>query len=173
MFFLLSPDISEVAWNCGLSKENTIASDPNCELCQHAGGTIVWQDDQCRIVRVVGPEGADYPGFCRVIWQEHVREMSDLSGFGRKHLMALVFATEAALRKLYAPAKINLASLGNLVPHLHWHVIPRFVDDPHFPMPIWAGTRLQEATRVQRPNVSNTALLQAISGELQQIGNDA
>jgi diadenosine tetraphosphate (Ap4A) HIT family hydrolase len=36
-----------------------------------------------------------------------------------------------------APDKINLASLGNVVPHLHWHVIPRFADDPHFPNPVW------------------------------------
>jgi hypothetical protein len=33
--------------------------------------------------------------------------------------------------------KVNLASLGNQVPHLHWHVIPRFKDDPHFPFAIW------------------------------------
>jgi diadenosine tetraphosphate (Ap4A) HIT family hydrolase len=34
---------------------------------------------------------------------------------------------------------VNLASLGNITPHLHWHVIPRFADDPHFPNPIWAA----------------------------------
>ena len=42
-----------------------------------------------------------------------------------------------ALRARLAPAKINLASLGNLVPHLHWHVVPRFADDSHFPQPAW------------------------------------
>ena len=49
-----------------------------------------------------------------------------------------MFATEAALRDLVLPLKINLASLGNAVPHLHWHVVPRHADDRHFPRPIWA-----------------------------------
>ena len=50
----------------------------------------------------------------------------------------MVFATEEILRETLQPAKINLASLGNQVPHLHWHVIPRFTDDAHFPDPVWA-----------------------------------
>lgn len=115
------------------------------------------------MIRVGGAEAIDYPGFCRVVWRAHVGEMTDLASSERRHLMALVFATEAALRQLYAPRKINLASLGNLVPHLHWHVIPRFVDDPQFPAPIWAGTRPQGNPAATRPVVGNLALHQAIS----------
>ena len=51
---------------------------------------------------------------------------------------------EDALRAVLAPAKINLASFGNMTPHLHWHVIPRFADDAHFPQPVW-GTRQRES----------------------------
>jgi len=140
----------------------SINSNQHCELCQGAGGDILWEDESCRVVRVGGTEGIDYPGFCRVIWRRHVREMSDLAGSERRHLMALVFATETALRLLYAPKKINLASLGNVLPHLHWHVIPRFIDDPHFPAPIWAGTRLQLGSPKPRPVVSDLSLHQAI-----------
>ena len=53
--------------------------------------------------------------------------------------MRVVFELEAGLRELLQPDKINLASLGNAVPHLHWHVIPRFRGDPHFPSPIWGA----------------------------------
>jgi diadenosine tetraphosphate (Ap4A) HIT family hydrolase len=81
---------------------------------------------------------ADYPGYCRVVWKSHVAEMSDLPAADRRHLMGVVFAVEATLRSLLRPDKINLASLGNLVPHLHWHVVARFRDDRHFPLPIWA-----------------------------------
>jgi diadenosine tetraphosphate (Ap4A) HIT family hydrolase len=42
------------------------------------------------------------------------------------------------VRNIFEPQKVNVASLGNVVPHLHWHVIPRFVDDAHFPAPVWA-----------------------------------
>ena len=111
----------------------------SCELCARAGGRVLWRDAKCRVVLVDDP---DYPGFCRVLWNDHVREMTDLTAVERRHCMRIVFAVERALRSVLAPRKINLASFGNQVPHLHWHVIPRFADDPHFPNAIW-GKRLR------------------------------
>jgi diadenosine tetraphosphate (Ap4A) HIT family hydrolase len=111
-----------------------------CELCTGDGGELLWRDARCRVVLV---NEAGYPGYCRVIWQAHVAEMSELDSAERLHLMRIVFEVEAGLRQWLRPDKINLASLGNLVPHLHWHVIPRFRDDPHFPNPIW-GARMRQ-----------------------------
>jgi diadenosine tetraphosphate (Ap4A) HIT family hydrolase len=105
-----------------------------CQLCRDAGDEVLWQDELCRLVLVAD---ADYPGFCRVVWKRHVAEMTDLDAAERRHLMSVVFAAEAALRATARPDKVNLASLGNVVPHLHWHVIPRWRDDRHFPNPIW------------------------------------
>lgn len=102
------------------------------------GEAILWRDARLRVMHVAD---RDYPGFCRVIWSAHVREMTDLAHADRHHFMDVVFAVEDALRCVAAPDKINLASLGNQVPHLHWHVIPRFADDAHFPDPIWAARR--------------------------------
>ncbi|MFN3716040.1 MAG: HIT family protein [Thiobacillus sp.] len=112
-----------------------------CPLCDTPGGDLLWQDDFCRIVRVT--DAPDYPGFCRVILNRHVAEMTDLLPAQRSRLMMVVMEVEQVLRELMQPDKINLASLGNVVPHLHWHVIPRFVDDPHFPNPVW-GVRLRD-----------------------------
>jgi diadenosine tetraphosphate (Ap4A) HIT family hydrolase len=36
------------------------------------------------------------------------------------------------------PDKVNLAALGNMVPHLHWHIIPRFKEDVFFPGSVWS-----------------------------------
>lgn len=126
-----------------------------CELCETDGGTLLWRDLQCRVVHV--PE-AGYPGFCRVIWNAHVGEMTDLSAAERADLMRVVFKLEAALRKLLRPDKINLASLGNVTPHLHWHVIPRFRDDPHFPNPIW-GALIRQPGPLARTSADITAAL--------------
>jgi diadenosine tetraphosphate (Ap4A) HIT family hydrolase len=109
-----------------------------CELCDGVGGELLWQDELCRVVLV---NDADYPGFCRVILNRHVAEMTDLAAAERTHFMQVVFAAEAAVRELLKPDKVNLATLGNVVPHLHWHVIPRFRDDRHFPNPIWGEPR--------------------------------
>lgn len=116
----------------------------HCELCETDGGKVLWQDDLCRVVLVADP---DYPGFCRVILNRHLPEMTDLPAAERARLMEIVFAVEQALRAALAPDKVNLASLGNLTPHLHWHVIPRYIDDRHFPNPIWGAS--QRASRRQ------------------------
>jgi diadenosine tetraphosphate (Ap4A) HIT family hydrolase len=71
--------------------------------------------------------------------------MTDLEEPERTRLMRAVFATERALRETLAPDKVNLASLGNAVPHVHWHVIPRFRDDRHFPAPVWAAPAREAA----------------------------
>jgi len=112
----------------------TPGASPVCELCSQDGGEVLWQDAACRVVLVADP---DYAGYCRVIWRMHVREMTDLAQAERQHCMRVVCAVEEALRTVLDPHKINLASFGNMAPHLHWHVIPRFEDDPHFPNSVW------------------------------------
>jgi len=87
----------------------------DCPLCALPPEHVIWEDDRCRVIRVDDPA---HPGFCRVVWGEHVAEMTDLSPADRSHLFAVVMATEAALRTLLPPDKINLASFGNMVPHL-------------------------------------------------------
>jgi diadenosine tetraphosphate (Ap4A) HIT family hydrolase len=118
--------------------EPEVTSLADCPLCQVQGEDILWQDEFCRVMLAAD---ADFPGFCRVILQSHVSEMTDLEPAERERLMRVVYATEGALREVMRPDKINLASLGNMVPHLHWHVIPRFRGDSRFPDPIWAAAR--------------------------------
>jgi diadenosine tetraphosphate (Ap4A) HIT family hydrolase len=130
----------------------------DCELCSGPGGETVFEDGLCRVVRVADP---DYPGFCRVIWHAHVAEMTDLPATERRHLMAVVFAVETALRGLCRADKINLASFGNMVPHLHWHVIPRFRGDRHFPQPVFAAPQ-RPASAQARPMPTIAALRDAI-----------
>jgi diadenosine tetraphosphate (Ap4A) HIT family hydrolase len=120
-----------------------------CVFCESSGGTILWQDAHCRVVR---PNEAHYPALCRVIWREHVKEMTDLNAVERARYLRVVFAVEQALRDILKPDKMNIASLGNAVPHLHWHVIPRFFDDRHFPGPIWAAPVRDGAARALPEN---------------------
>lgn len=112
----------------------------DCELCRQPGGLLVAQAPLWRVVRV---EEADFPAFYRLIWQAHVAEFSDLDAGARAACMTAVTEIERVLREALAPTKINLATLGNVVPHLHWHVIARWSWDSHFPQPIW-GTRQRE-----------------------------
>jgi len=110
----------------------------DCELCHGAGGTLLWQNETCRVVAVDEP---GLPGFLRVVLNRHVREMTDLPADERSRLMEVVLAVEAHVRQSLEPDKMNLASLGNLTPHLHWHVIPRWRDDRHFPGAVWSAAK--------------------------------
>lgn len=122
---------------------------PACPLCSSDGGQLVWRGDR---LRVILPDEPDYPGFTRIVWNAHVAEMTDLQAADREALMRAVWAVEAAQREVLAPDKINLASFGNMVPHLHWHVVPRWRDDRHFPEPVWgpAATGRDEAVGARR-----------------------
>jgi diadenosine tetraphosphate (Ap4A) HIT family hydrolase len=105
-----------------------------CELCELSAPSVV-DNDRFAVILV---DDANYPGFARVIWKDHVREVSDLPEPDRLLLNDAVHRLELAVREVMQPLKVNVASLGNVVPHLHWHVIPRYADDAHFPAPVWA-----------------------------------
>ena len=101
----------------------------NCPLCKSAGDisagdvpveSILWQDDRCRVIAVDEP---GYPGFCRVIWSAHAREMTDLAPGDRQHLMKVVFAVESALREfaLARQDQPRLAGQSGTAPALARH----------------------------------------------------
>ncbi len=117
----------------------------SCELCDQDGGLLVWRSDHLRVIRALD---ANFPAFYRVVWNAHVAEWTDLPPPDRSQLMQTVAKVETVLREVLHPTKINLASLGNVVPHLHWHVIARFADDSHFPNPIW-GEKLRDVAPEQ------------------------
>ena len=108
----------------------------SCPLCETDGGLLVFKNQQLRVVQAVE---AGFPAFYRVVWNAHVAEFSDLSPDDRNTCMNAVVAVEQVLREQLKPTKVNLAALGNAVPHLHWHVIARFEWDGHFPASIWAA----------------------------------
>ena len=107
-----------------------------CALCAEDGGALVWRGERLRVIRA---QEAGFPAFYRVVWNAHVAEFSDLAGADRVRCMEAVTLVEQALRQHLAPTKVNIAALGNMVPHLHWHVIARFDWDSHFPAPVWAA----------------------------------
>lgn len=137
---------------------------PECVICRDQGGDTLYSDACCHVVLAGGDEGKAFPGFCRVIWNRHVSEMSDLSSSEQRHLMNVVLAVERVVRDTQQPDKMNLASLGNVMPHLHWHVIPRWQDDSHFPGPIWAMAQRKGASHPAVDDVSLRKMLQARLG---------
>ncbi len=140
---------------------------PGCALCETDAGEPVWRNARARVVLV---EHARFPGFCRVIWNDHVAEQTDLSDADRHWLMEVVTRVERVLRAELAPDKINLASFGNFVPHLHWHVIPRYRWDTHFPEAVWGPVQREpDAGRMAEVTAKLAALSYALQSALADV----
>lgn len=128
----------------------------SCPLCVTPATGLLWSNSQ---VQVIAVNEAGLPGYTRVIWVQHVPEMTDLTSAERTTLMDIVWQVEQSQRQLLKPDKINLAQFGNLVPHMHWHIIPRWVCDPYFPQAIWAPPTTR-STAQQASWASQHAVLQ-------------
>lgn len=106
----------------------------DCVLCHPQKENVVWKNKELRVIQVDDPL---FPGYFRVIWNKHIAEMSDLTDDERQLLEKVLLTVEKVVREQMQPDKINWAQFGNIVPHLHWHIIARYRDDSHFPESIW------------------------------------
>ena len=145
----------------------------NCPLCSAAGGAVVAQTAHYRLIRADDPA---HPIFYRLVWQAHAAEFSDLTASERALCMEAVATVEQVLRQQLPPdlrpTKINLASLGNVVPHLHWHIIARYDWDSHYPDPVWAtARRAPDAQQLQALQAQLPALDAALQAALGALAN--
>ena len=127
-----------------------------CALCETDGGRLIWRGAEFRLIRA---DDGLLPAFYRVVWSAHVAEFSDLSALQRLTCLDAVALAEQSLRETLAPDKINLASLGNVVPHLHWHVIARWRWDAYWPQSAWSAA--------QHP--ADEAMLASLSARLPEV----
>lgn len=118
--------------------QHALQHTPDCPMCGSVTGRVVWHCAAWRVVHADSAAEANFPAFYRLVSNAHYTEWSDLPAPLQQEGMALLARIEQLMRKHFAPHKVNLASLGNVVPHLHWHIIARYEWDTHFPAPIWA-----------------------------------
>jgi diadenosine tetraphosphate (Ap4A) HIT family hydrolase len=106
----------------------------DCPMCSSMGGgdnefALAVTDLPMSEVKL--ERGSRVAGYCVVIWKHgHVAEPSELDEERAGAYWLDVIKVGRALEKVFAPLKINYLTLGNTVPHLHTHVVPRYVDDP-------------------------------------------
>src|SRR6185369_1261060 len=110
----------------------------DCPMCRR------WEEDSdLRIIElqyshVILNRDQYFPGYTLLFTKSHTTELFHLNREVRAALVEEVSAVAQALFTIYTPAKINYELLGNMVPHIHWHIVPRFASEPLWPRPIWA-----------------------------------
>lgn len=138
------------------------APHPGCLMCRK------WQEDaDLRIAEldycyVLLNRDQFFTGYSFVFAKAHVTELFHLDVTTRQGIIEEVNAVAAALHRTFTPTKINYELLGNMVPHMHWHLVPRFSDDPLWPRPIWSEAHaelyLSEAEYEERIALIRAAL---------------
>jgi diadenosine tetraphosphate (Ap4A) HIT family hydrolase len=103
-----------------------------------------------------------FPGYSLLFTRSHVTELFHLDPAVRAALMEEVSQLAAALYRAFAPAKMNYELLGNMVPHIHWHLVPRHTGDALWPRPIWSEPHPE---RLLDP-VENAAIIARIRAQL-------
>lgn len=101
---------------------------------------IIWQNNLLRIE----PEPSEIP-WVKVFVNRAVKELSECTENEKIALFACMDITEKVMLEYYSPAKINIASFGNMLPQVHVHIMARFECDSYFPQPMW-GEVQREAT---------------------------
>ena len=98
-----------------------------------------------------------YRGYCLLLFHEHAERLDELPIERQVQLWEDVARMASALRKELAPARVNYACLGNFLTHIHWHVIPRYDDDPEPLHPIWVRPLAER--RLTLPGPEREALI--------------
>ena len=109
---------------------------------------------------------ANYPWFILVPDREQVSEIHQLTDADQQQLVRESSQLARLLEKVFAPDKLNIAALGNIVPQLHLHHIVRYRNDPAWPAPVWGrvAPRSYDAPQL-------TALREKLGAELQGLAD--
>lgn len=134
-----------------------------CPMC------LRWQDDSdLRIAEleysfVVLNRDQFFTGYTLLFTKQHVTELFHLDRVVRTGLIEEVSMVAKALHTLFQPDKINYELLGNMVPHIHWHLVPRFALDPLWPRPIWAENHTEKLLTAEEYGQRVMAIRQALA----------
>ena len=104
--------------------------------------SIIYQNDLIR----VEIEESEIP-WLKVFTKKAYREFSQTPTEVKLEIFRVLDIVEKEMLNFYKPTKINIASFGNYVPHVHWHIMARFEEDSYFPEPMW-GEKQREGSYV-------------------------
>jgi diadenosine tetraphosphate (Ap4A) HIT family hydrolase len=137
-------------------------SEPACRACRGEWPAAEAFIADCGPTKAYLHEDQFFPGWTVLVLERHVTELYDLEPDERGALMDAVSEVARAVAAVYHAVKMNYALLGNQLPHIHWHLIPRSAADPIPREPVWA---LPHEPRSLSPGDRRTRI-EAIRGRL-------
>jgi diadenosine tetraphosphate (Ap4A) HIT family hydrolase len=89
-----------------------------------------------------------YRGYCVLVTKDHYKEMTNIPDGKREEVFAEMMTASKLIEKTFSPTKMNMCSLGNVVPHVHWHFFPRYISDADFKNPPWLQMHLFDSVKI-------------------------
>ena len=123
----------------------------DCEICRRI--ERMTPDDPYLVAELatgyaVLADNQHIPGYTIFLAKTCVAELHDLAPDPRRRFLEEMALVAEAVFRAFAPRKLNYELLGNSVPHLHWHLIPRYAEDPNPQWPVWSNDEFLRAPRV-------------------------
>jgi diadenosine tetraphosphate (Ap4A) HIT family hydrolase len=112
----------------------------DCVMCTRVAGEGPLFIADLPTSRVYFNEDQFFPGWVFVVLKRHAVELYELTASERAAQVEDVARVARALASVYQPVKMNYELLGNQVPHIHWHLVPRLAGDPGPRWPVWRVT---------------------------------
>lgn len=109
---------------------------------------IIYEEDELKIEI----HESEIP-WLKLFTKHPYKEMSEVSWELQVRILKLLNIIEKEMLDFYKPTKINIASFGNYLPHLHWHIMARFEEDSYFPEPMWGEK--QRSSNLKLPSFEN------------------
>lgn len=109
-----------------------------CPMCDRWQGDADLQIAELEHSYLILNRDQFFPGYCLLFTKQHQTELFHLDANVRQGLMEEISRVAQGLADCFQPNKLNYELLGNLVPHIHWHLVPRFRSEPLWPRPIWS-----------------------------------
>jgi diadenosine tetraphosphate (Ap4A) HIT family hydrolase len=139
-----------------------------CGICSiieriRAGSFPDWVAELPRSWMILG-DAQFYPGYCVLLAKRHVTELHAMPRGEAHELLDEVLAAGRTLAEVFKPLRLNYECLGNQEPHVHWHIFPRYLDDPMRLAPVWL--RPEAERKVSLDESARVELITAIRREL-------
>jgi diadenosine tetraphosphate (Ap4A) HIT family hydrolase len=136
----------------------------DCWMCQgiFEPKNLVFYESRVSVAKL-NPDQA-FEGYAFLTLKWHEEELVNLADKDRKRFLEDMALVASALSKAFKPDKMNYELLGNAMPHLHWHLIPRYTSDPMWGRPIWAGSRRRKRLNQEGYNLLKRRIETAFSG---------
>jgi diadenosine tetraphosphate (Ap4A) HIT family hydrolase len=120
--------------------------------------SMIYENENIRIE----VEQSEIP-WLKIFTQHAYKEMSEVPRLIKLEIYDLLDIIEKEMLSYYNPKKINIASFGNYVPHVHWHIMARFEEDSFFPEPMWGTKQRENSLHLPEFEVFCERVIKAIS----------